>query len=325
MKLPILLTASLLIFTLHNTAQISNDSLILYMPMNGDAQDYSGNENHGIVHNAMPDTNRFGDMNASYMFNGVDSYIEIPASPMMNMIQTVDEISISAWININQWCISGNVFSIFERYNPNTDSGWLLEANWVAGGLLFLADENDPNNWIGCSNMLEFDQWYHLAFTYSHAQQEAKFYVNGVNVCTSTYGPEINVADTTSSFIIGRSLGGPDEYSDGHIDDYKVYYRAGSSEEVAGEFALGHSEIAVSPEFQVYTNPAKNKLNLRTLSAHRNQSYTLYDLTGNKVKSGMLLTSMATIDIQDLSPGIYMIGMDGCPETLTKVLVEWGN
>ncbi len=303
-----------------SNAQVSTDSLLLYMPFNGDALDYSGNENHGILNDVVADTNRFGATNSSYKFNGVDSYIEIPASPSMNMIQTLDEVSITAWININQWHVSGNVFSIFERYSPGTDSGWLLEANWVGGGILFLADETGPTNWIGCDFTWNFDQWYHLGFTYSQAQQLANFYINGELVCSETYSPPINVADTTSSFIIGRSLAGPDEYSDGLIDDYKIYNRILSAAEVDTSFTLGRNEAFKESRFEMYPNPTNEMLTILAPSNEYSTEYKLIDLRGRVRIAGAFNSTVNTIDMTQLPSGIYMLVVNDENITTKKII-----
>jgi hypothetical protein len=308
--------AFIIVFTLPSTvanAQVSTDSLILHMPFDNDALDISGNDNHGILHNVVSDTNRFGDPFSSYMFNGTDSYIEIPASPSMNMIQVADEFSITAWININQWHISGNVFSIFERYNPNTDSGWLLEANWVGGGILFLADETNANNWAGCNFAWNFDQWYHLGFTYSQEQGMAYFYIDGENVCATSYSPPINVADTTASFIIGRSLAGPDEYSDGHIDDYKIYYRILTAEEISDDFTSGKKELALRHAYEVYPNPVKERVTIRLEDQPQATSYTIADLTGRKQLTGRMSRPLTDIDTSELPTGVYILYIEGLP------------
>ncbi len=85
-----------LIFSVKGFAQTAADSLVLDLFLDGKAQDASGFQNHGILHNTQPDTNRFGAPGSCFRFNGVDSYIEIPASPSLNKIQTTQRLSISA-------------------------------------------------------------------------------------------------------------------------------------------------------------------------------------------------------------------------------------
>ena len=205
-------------------AQSINDSLLLYLPFNGNANDASGNDNNGIIHGAMLTTGRTDAVNRAYSFNGTDAYIEIPASPSLSKIYTSGEVTIAAWINIHSWYNNWNVFSVFEQYDPATDYGSiLLEANWFSGGILFESGYN--TNYIDCDYNWDFDRWHHLAVTYSNDTNSVKFYVDGVLISSKPY-QEGFTPDNTNSYTIGRSLSGPDEYSNGKIDEVRIYNRA---------------------------------------------------------------------------------------------------
>lgn len=55
-----------------------NNGLIAYYPFTGNANDVSGNGFHGVVRNgAFPTTDRFGNPNSAFYFDGIDDYIEI--------------------------------------------------------------------------------------------------------------------------------------------------------------------------------------------------------------------------------------------------------
>ncbi len=49
-----------------------NDGLVACYPFNGNADDESGNGNHGTVYSAILTDDRFGNMNSAYSFNGND-------------------------------------------------------------------------------------------------------------------------------------------------------------------------------------------------------------------------------------------------------------
>ncbi len=55
-------------------------NLVAYYPFNGNANDASGNGNHGGVNGASLATDRFGMASQAYYFDGTSNYIEIPAS-----------------------------------------------------------------------------------------------------------------------------------------------------------------------------------------------------------------------------------------------------
>jgi len=72
-----------------------NKGLVAYYPFNGNANDMSGNNNNPVFNNAVLATNRFGEPNSAYHFNGVDTYMKIPNSKTLNF---GNQITLSVWI-----------------------------------------------------------------------------------------------------------------------------------------------------------------------------------------------------------------------------------
>jgi hypothetical protein len=54
--------------------QIPIDGLVAYYPFNGNADDESGNGNHGIVYGSTPVSDRFSNENSAYSFDGPGWY-----------------------------------------------------------------------------------------------------------------------------------------------------------------------------------------------------------------------------------------------------------
>ena len=95
----------LVTFLLVWTTQLFGQSVPSYVPtsglvgwwgFNGNAQDGSGNGNHGTVNGATLTTDRFGNQNGAYSFDGVDDYIRAINSLSL---QTLNAISINVWVN----------------------------------------------------------------------------------------------------------------------------------------------------------------------------------------------------------------------------------
>ena len=55
-----------------------DDGLVAYYPFSGNANDASGNGNHGTVDGATLTTGRSGYSNCAYHFDGQDDFIEVP-------------------------------------------------------------------------------------------------------------------------------------------------------------------------------------------------------------------------------------------------------
>lgn len=294
-------------------AQSVNDSLLLYLPLNGNADDASGNGNNGVIHNATPAVDRFNDSNSAYNFNGTDAYIEIPPSTSLSKIYTSSEVTIAAWVNIRNWYNDWNVFAVFEQYDPVTDWGSvLLEANWDAGGILFESGYN--MNYIGCDYVWNFNEWHHLAVTYSKLTDTAKFYVDGSLLCAREY-LEAFSPDTVNAYVIGRSLSGPDEYSDGIIDEVRIYNRALKESEMltlpADTSTSTHPTKIKGYTLQplsIFPNPATEKIYCKTDKPFHDALLTVSDMPGKElIRSAGLSGNSLELDIQSLPAGMYML------------------
>jgi hypothetical protein len=113
-----------LVFNSTVFTQIPTDSLVGYWSFSGNANDKSGNNNHGTVNGATLTEDRFGIPNSAYIFDGIDDYITLP--------QDFDysERTISLWfnaVNIPEWNYDidpDNSFRIiYTSDHPNIENG----------------------------------------------------------------------------------------------------------------------------------------------------------------------------------------------------------
>lgn len=87
--------------------------LVGYWPFCGNANDDSGLGNNGTVNGATLTTDRFGNANAAYNFNGTSSYIEIPHSTSINF--GTQDFTISAWAKPSQFLNTDQAIITKER------------------------------------------------------------------------------------------------------------------------------------------------------------------------------------------------------------------
>ncbi len=82
-----------------------------YYPFNGNADDESGNENHGTVYGATLTEDRFGNADSAYYFDGTNDYIEIPS------VNPTSAITVSAWVkSVSSSSYSGH-WQIVSKYH----------------------------------------------------------------------------------------------------------------------------------------------------------------------------------------------------------------
>ncbi|ETR66729.1 MAG: hypothetical protein OMM_05511 [Candidatus Magnetoglobus multicellularis str. Araruama] len=75
------------------------NGLVAYYPFNGNANDESGNGNHGVVHGASLAEDRFLNKNSAYSFDGYDDYIQIDG--IKNIFS--NDFTVSLWVNFHSF------------------------------------------------------------------------------------------------------------------------------------------------------------------------------------------------------------------------------
>jgi hypothetical protein len=200
---------------------VPTDGLVAYYPFKWNANDESGNENHGTVHGATLTVDRKGNPGNAYNFDGIDDYIEI--AHFSNMESLNNEATVCAWINIREWYFS--------------DRGWFpIICSHTSYGPLVSFEINNADiylHWLNKSfsaqsNSNLINQWNFICVTIS--DNEGKLYMNGTligegNCSWRSYS-------TGQSLLIGLSISGLVEYANGCIDDVRIYNRALTDNEV---------------------------------------------------------------------------------------------
>lgn len=127
-----------------------NDGLVAYYPFNGNADDESGNGNDGTVNGAILTTDRFGNQNSAYKFDGISNDIRIPDKPSQQI--STNRISISAWITLEKDIPNTQWRVVNKQSYGQTSWGLELYGNGYEGGqgnnLTF--HNSDGNRWVAC-------------------------------------------------------------------------------------------------------------------------------------------------------------------------------
>jgi hypothetical protein len=215
-----ILVLSLLVLEFNGIGHASlTDGLVAFYPFNGNANDESGNGNHGIVYGATLTTDRFGNANSAYSFDGISNHINCGHSEVLN----VNHHTICAWIKTNGK--GGNILGKVKPFEYETIQFSAL-ATWFATG-------SEINHPLICPTTLVDGQNYFVAMTYDGSQ--VKFYINGV-LSSCAWDRTGTVRINKNDMAIGRH-GGGDQLGDdfcfqGIIDEVRIYNRALSDSEI---------------------------------------------------------------------------------------------
>jgi hypothetical protein len=202
-----------------------NVGLIAYYPFNGNASDRSSNANNGVVTGATLVSDRFGNINSAYAFNGTNQYIQCPNQSYLNFGS--GDVSISMWVYLNN--------NATDRFFIGKSDGQFNQNKWIAyyshSPTQFSFHQNTTSGnstFSGSANwLMDSNSWHHLVTTKSSGNYTT--YIDGVKAAQST-GPQ-TIPSTSSPMTIGmvENTG----WMSGRIDDIRIYNRALNSDEVS--------------------------------------------------------------------------------------------
>lgn len=201
--------------------------LVGYWPFCGNANDASGNGNNGTVNGATLTTDRFGNSNSAYSFDGNDW---ISATRSHQSVFTT-----SVWVQAT----NGNCKKpILEANNAS----WELYSDCLNGQLSFVVWNGGVSTNYPTNIVLGTNTWYHVVAAYSNSQ--VKIYVNGSLITTQV----TNVVPSVSGNLnIGTRNPGVSEYFTGKIDDIGIWNRLLTLAEIQQLYTQGQTTYSWSP------------------------------------------------------------------------------
>jgi hypothetical protein len=192
--------------------------LVAHYPLNGNANDESGNGNDGTVLGATSTTDRFGLPNGAYQF-GVNQYIQLPVSGNQK------PMSLAVWFKTGD-SVDGEQ-AILSDDIPNQGGHSILIGFWYPVGHVELEVHNWANNWsLDSGVVLQPNTWYHVVGIWS---DKVMVYVNGEKQAEIDY--PVTLLDGTN-YRIGRHNDWYPSWFFGAVDDVRLYSRALTDAEV---------------------------------------------------------------------------------------------
>ena len=208
--------------------------LIAYYPFNGDANDASGKENHGVVHGATLVSDRFENADSAYSFDGVDDFIEIPHSTDLLIRGAA---SFSAWIQFEPQA-QETWYTIFEKSDPERDG----HSRW---GMWLIRDKAEfcvqsmnaaTHYCLDSKTSLEQGAWAHVVGVWTG--DTIQMYLDGELELETSHGRSALNATGFPLYIGTDPFNQEQLFTKGSIDDIRIYKRTISAEEVRELFEL---------------------------------------------------------------------------------------
>ena len=332
----IIATVLVLVPTL-GQGQVNLDSgLVAYYPFDGNADDASGNGNHGITYGMVPTSNRFGNSGLAYEFNGQNSWINMGDDPSLHMFDSTS-MTFFAWIYAEPPHRYGDIM----RYDDGDGSdGDVIYNRYLyllrtlpTGRLNFeFGNPNFNNNFVSLSSdsVLKTAQWHSVAAVRNVSTDSLCIYIDG-KVKKCTIDPTVGKWETTGQYLmVGR-------YSDitqvahffkGKMDDLRIYRRALSQEEIIQLENERSTKLQPLPTifFSLSPNPSTGIFHLRaSLDRPQRFSLTILNALGQVVWEQHLAEPLQEIDqridLGELPSGVYHLRVEDGQRSMSYKLV----
>jgi len=255
------------------------NGLVGWWPFCGDPDDESGNGNNGTVNGATLTSDRFGNGNSAYEFDGNSSSVNISDAVGLNN----NYISLSAWFRTSSnspgsIIYKTNASAINEQYACvlnylTTNSG----VNWSIknGGNC----SNPGTGWqtLLLNQSISDNNWHNLVCTYDGSI--SKIFVDAVLQLSDTFNTSV-IDNCGGEINIGKGYNST-YFFNGQIDDIGIWNRALDSSEVAQLYntglctqtiagscdtlifnanITGFNPVTYANQVKVYPNPASDNL-----------------------------------------------------------------
>jgi gliding motility-associated-like protein len=238
--------------------------LVGYWPFCGNANDESGNGNNGAVNGATLTTDRFGNADNAYSFDG-DDWISLGDPDELELSQ---DFTISCWFNSATNGTFNTFLSKASCNEPNIQGYVLGLQDFPTSGANpkvhfqsypYMSDATPLLP--GSNGIVSPNSWKNFSVVYNKTLQILKYYVDGNEIFSINVS--LTISNTTLQAFIGRHInqnggGCGSGYFNGKIDDISIWNRILSAAEISANFNIGNpsyswstgettSNIAVNP------------------------------------------------------------------------------
>ena len=272
------------------------NGLVAYYPFCGNANDQTGNGNNGLVNEATLTTDRFGNANSAYSFDGVNDFISCLNNniPMANSSRTF-----SAWFYLTPTSGYSDGYSLISYGTNSFPDGRLNDVNINQNGIWYNAHQYYASSSSSVNNT---NSWNNLVVTYDNTNiSNIKIYFNGLLIPTTNNNiGNVSILNTLNTNVqFGKAINQYASYFyfNGKIDDIGIWNRALTQQEITQLYnqnqcitnitvtdtliinvgQLSHTNpVAYANNITIYPNPASTQVNI--------SFNNITDLTGGTIK-----------------------------------------
>ena len=328
-------------------AQNPIKGLVLYLPLDGNATDFSPFENNGVIHGASATTDRFERPGRAMQFDG-NSTIVIPGTKELDL---TNNKTVSCWIYIPSKEIQLWYPTIIQKDEPIKNNSYSLQLTDYFGynsdqhKLDFFYASGDVNYQTHSKELYTdfLDQWIHIAGTYDSISGDSKIYFNGMLSDSVHFGKIISNSSNSDLFIGGTNpttYRSEETFFKGKIDEVRIYNRALQATEIKRLYSeelcyqsinvtdtlfininiTGFNPVSYKSNIKIYPNPGTDYLTVQTDDVKSLFTLKIINSLSQIVFQTPLNQSLTTIDLKSWSvSGTYFVQIYDATNKLIEV------
>lgn len=274
-------------------SQIPTNGLVGYYPFNGNANDMSGNGYNGTVNGATLTTDRFGNINNAYSFNGTSNYIDL--SSYVSSFNIQQPAAISFWLKTNN-DNGQSIFSISDAAT-GTNISMIAVGNNVTGTLTneitVVSHHSSTSDYYiagfttGNRDTMLDNNWHHMVYLFDNISTRI-FLDKRLLSVSCNYGTNNghygNLPNAAKVSIGTRYVSGYGAFYNGSLDDFRIYNRSLDSTEISALFnegicyetvsvtdtliinanLVGFQPVTYANTIKIYPNPTKDHIYIKS-------------------------------------------------------------
>ncbi len=304
---------------------VQHGSLVAYYPFSGNALDATGHGHDGTVSNALLVSDRNGNANSAYAFNGMSSAIVVPNDSSLNFQHA---LSVNFWLTVSTFTPSREQYILS---HGNWQNRWKVSLTPTKNTLRFtLKNTLGQIRDLDGETSLQLDTLYNVTLIYDG--QEMELYLNGQ---LDAFVPFTGLMNTTTyALAFGQDLPGDNNYDFcGTLDDVRLFDYGLSLDEIG---TLVVTTVQDQSRSQIPTSTAleqnfPNPFNPTTVisgqwAADSEVRLVVYDLVGREVAvlahgrypAGRF---MFTFDGSAVASGVYFYHLTADRFTATRAMI----
>ena len=208
--------------------------LVAYYPFNGNALDATGRGNNPILNNATLTSDRNGNSNSAYSFNGFNQFIQIPSSDDFNQDSSMSISFQFLTESTSHQNIIGKI-----QYTGATGTQFNCGINFInSPGVYYGTNSSNgdcsglpiSNSQIYSNTNVPTNEWTCITVTFDRGLQ--KIYINGLLSQITIASFKEMLECTNATVQIGTWWSDDPQWFNGSIDEIRFYNRALNDDEV---------------------------------------------------------------------------------------------